>query len=87
MEFQDNFFKLLKLLSLSLKGDGKNIQGKHNAHQGVGTERDNQVYKAYYQWVALFLFMQGVMFNVPHFLWTAWEGKKMDRITVTLKGW
>ncbi len=64
----------------------KNVKGKHNAYQGAGTDRDNKVHHAYYQWVALFLFMQGIMFNVPHFLWTVWENEKMDRLTVTLRG-
>lgn len=68
------------------QGGAKNVQGKHNVYQGTGTDRDNKVYHAYYQWVALFLFMQGISFNVPHFLWSVWEDEKMDRITVTLRG-
>ncbi len=86
MELSDIVPLIVNLPSLFSRGGAKNVQGKHNVYQGTGTDRDNKVYHAYYQWVALFLFMQGISFNVPHFLWSVWEDEKMDRITVTLRG-
>lgn len=41
---------------------------------------------AYYQWVPFMLFLQGVMFYIPHYLWKTFEDKKMDKITSGLRG-
>ena len=46
----------------------------------------DQVVHAYYQWVPFMLFLQGVMFYVPHYLWKTFEDKKMQKITSGLRG-
>jgi hypothetical protein len=41
---------------------------------------------AYYQWVPFVLFLQGVMFYIPHYLWKIFEDRKVDKITNGLRG-
>ncbi|XP_042204653.1 innexin inx2-like [Homarus americanus] len=45
-------------------------------HPGVGPQQPGEsiTYHTYYQWVPFVLFVQGVMFYVPHWLWKNWEG-------------
>ena len=70
---------------------GRNAAGKGNeyAYQGVQPwiEGESEVKKhAYYQWVPFVLFLQGVMFYVPHYLWKIFEDRKVDKITNGLRG-
>jgi hypothetical protein len=70
---------------------GRNAAGKGNeyAYQGVQPwiEGESEVVKhAYYQWVPFVLFLQGVMFYVPHYLWKIFEDRKVDKITNGLRG-
>uniref|UniRef100_A0A2P2I1N6 Innexin n=1 Tax=Hirondellea gigas TaxID=1518452 RepID=A0A2P2I1N6_9CRUS len=51
---------------------------------GPGMEGDEVVYHAYYQWVPFMLFLQGLFFYVPHWLWKTWEGGKMNSIAAGL---
>lgn len=55
-------------------------------HHGVGPykEEDDKVYHAYYQWVPLMLAFQAVMFYLPHYIWKALEGGKMECIIAGL---
>ena len=56
-------------------------QGHHVSQTGVGPYnpgKDDVVYKAYYQWVPFMLFLQGIMFYIPHVLYQAAEEKKVD---------
>lgn len=56
-------------------------------HHGVGPynkEKDEFVYHAYYQWVPLMLAFQAVMFYLPHYIWKALEGRRMERIIAGL---
>ena len=65
------------------------IDGIDRPHQGVGPESgdENDIKRhAYYQWVPFMLFLQGVMFYIPHYLWKTFEDKKMDKITSGLRG-
>jgi len=55
--------------------------GHAAAHPGLGPEGDQETVHAYYQWVPFVLFLQGVMFYLPHYLWKTFEHKKMDKIT------
>ncbi|KAK8380262.1 hypothetical protein O3P69_016703 [Scylla paramamosain] len=50
--------------------------GQQVPHPGVGPPevQDSITYHTYYQWVPFVLFMQGVMFYVPHWLWKLSEG-------------
>ena len=77
----------IHLFIISAKNTG--VDGVNRPHQGVGPETDEEGDKkvhAYYQWVPFMLFLQGVMFYIPHYLWKAFEDKKMDKITSSLRG-
>ena len=59
------------------------------AYPGVGTwiEEESEVVKhAYYQWVPFVLFLQGVMFYIPHYFWKIFEDRLLDKITKGLRG-
>ena len=50
------------------------------AETGVGPynpDKDYVVYKAYYQWVPFMLFLQGIMFYIPHVIYRIAEEKKV----------
>ena len=52
--------------------------GPYNAgRKSDGTPITEVEVKAYYQWVPFMLFLQGVMFYVPHIIYKAVEGKKL----------
>jgi hypothetical protein len=54
--------------------------GQHVSQTGVGPynpEKYYVVYKAYYQWVPFVLFLQGIMFSIPHVLYQVAEDKKV----------
>ena len=54
---------------------------------GVGSynrEEDEVSHKAYYQWVPFVLFLQGVLFYLPHLIFKAWEGGKVRNIIAGL---
>ncbi|XP_045616194.1 innexin inx2 [Procambarus clarkii] len=65
------------------KGYGR---GTGVVYPGVGphTPSDNLMYHAYYQWVPFVLFLQGLMFYAPHWLWRTWEGGKLESIVMGL---
>lgn len=50
-------------------------------HPGVGPlliGEDQVKHHAYYQWVPFILFLQGIMFRLPHMLWKSWEGNSIS---------
>ena len=57
--------------------------GPYNPHD----PNDEIERKLYYQWVPFVLFLQGVMFYVPHLIFKAFEGKKLDSIIAGLNNW
>lgn len=65
-------------------------KGVNYAYQGVqpanGLDEDNYVRHAYYQWVPFVLFLQGMMFYIPHWLWKTYEGGCLQKITGGLRG-
>ncbi|XP_047502123.1 innexin inx2-like [Penaeus chinensis] len=65
------------------KGYGR---GTGVAYPGVGPlyPTDTKTYHAYYQWVPFVLFLQGLMFYAPHWLWKTWEGGKLESIVMGL---
>lgn len=40
---------------------------------------------AYYQWVGMVLFIQGLLFHLPHYLWKVWENGLIKAITGGLR--
>ena len=52
--------------------------GSYNPHT------DEVTYKAYYQWVPFVLFLQAIMFYVPHLIFKSWEGGKVQGIVAGL---
>lgn len=52
------------------------------AHPGVGShhETDEPKYHKYYQWVCFVLFLQGLMFYFPKYLWKMKEGGRLKMI-------
>ncbi|KAK3885796.1 hypothetical protein Pcinc_010013 [Petrolisthes cinctipes] len=65
------------------KGYGR---GTGVLYPGVGpyNPSDTKVHHAYYQWVPFVLFLQGLLFYTPHWLWKTWEGGKLDSIVMGL---
>ena len=55
------------------------LHGKHVGvqvpHPGVGPPEpdDELTFHSYYQWVPFVLFVQGILFYVPHWIWKMWE--------------
>lgn len=63
--------------------------GTHVVASGVGSyvPRLHEVqHHNYYQWVPFVLFLQGVLFYVPHWFWKNWEGGKIKMISTGLRG-
>ena len=44
------------------------------------TDEGEEIRHAWYQWVCFVLFLQAVLFYVPHYLWKSWEGGKLNLI-------
>lgn len=67
-------------------------QGVNYAYQGVQPPHDLEdgdegfVRHAYYQWVPFVLFLQGMMFYLPHYLWKTYEDQRLNKITNGLRG-
>ncbi len=66
------------------------VKGEDSAYPGVMPPNVNEdgerVYHAYYQWVPFVLFLQGMLFYTPHYIWKIFEDRKMDKITNGLRG-
>lgn len=63
-------------------------QGDEYAYQGVEpyVQGGEKTHHAYYQWVPFVLFLQGILFYFPHYLWKTLEDRKLDKITNGLRG-
>ena len=60
----------------------------HQVHPGVGPHNHNQagvVHYSFYQWVGLALFAQSFTFYLPHWLWKAAEGRRLERLAAGLR--
>lgn len=68
--------------TFSVPGGG----GANGQHPGLGPETGEKKVHAYYQWVPFVLFLQGVMFYIPHYIWKTFEQKKLDKITSGVRG-
>lgn len=47
---------------------------------------DEVITHQYYQWVCFVLFLQAMMFYMPHYLWKTWECGRMKALTADLEG-
>lgn len=45
---------------------------------------ERRIYHKYYQWVGFVLFLQGVLFYTPRYLWKVWEAGRMKSIVMGL---
>lgn len=65
-------------------------QGVNYPYQGVeppnGADESQYIRHAYYQWVPFVLFLQGLMFYFPHYLWKTYENRRLQKITNGLRG-
>ena len=82
--------KISILKNVNFSGRNAAGQGVHYAYQGVeppsGLEEDKYIRHAYYQWVPFVLFLQGMMFYIPHYLWKTYEDHRLQKITNGLRG-
>lgn len=72
--------------TFSIPGYGE--RGVDFAYEGVQPpprDEEGRTRHAYYQWVPFVLFLQGVLFYFPHWLWKIFEDRKMDKITAGLR--
>jgi len=73
------------LTTFTLPRHYKAAAGQGVAQPGVGhfnPYEDEVVHKAYYQWVPFVLFLQGMLFYMPHLLFKSWEGGKIRGIMI-----
>jgi len=87
----DTYCWIMSTFSIAKQNPGQ--RGVDHAYQGVqpGNSYDDSldpgyVRHAYYQWVPFVLFLQGLMFYLPHFLWKTYEGQRLSKVTVDLRG-
>ncbi|PSN43854.1 Innexin inx3 [Blattella germanica] len=55
-------------------------------HIGTHLPGEPVIRHAYYQWVPFVLFLQGVLFYIPHWVWKNWEEGKIKTISNGLRG-
>ncbi|KAG7178197.1 innexin inx2-like [Homarus americanus] len=67
------------------------VTGLDVAHPGVASDaipgqkvKLEVKHHKYYQWVALFLYLQALMFYIPRYLWKMWEGGKVKMLVTDL---
>ncbi|XP_064097505.1 innexin inx2-like [Macrobrachium nipponense] len=65
--------------------------GKDLAHPGVASDYDihsgdlhETRHHKYYQWVVIVLFLQALMFYIPKYIWTVFEGGKIKMLAADL---
>lgn len=49
------------------------------------TPEEKRIYHQYYQWVCFVLFLQAIMFYLPHYLWKVWEGGRLRSLALGLE--
>ncbi|XP_026479598.1 innexin inx1-like [Ctenocephalides felis] len=63
------------------------INSGHIPHPGIGPSREDEeiIRHAYYQWVPFVLFLQALMFYLPHYVWKQAEGGRMKAFVNALQ--
>ncbi|XP_067136976.1 innexin shaking-B-like [Centruroides vittatus] len=57
--------------------------GKEVPHPGIDNSKNGvRKYYAYYQWVCFVLFLQGLLFYAPYYLWSIWEGGLLKAVSL-----
>ncbi|KAI1293482.1 Innexin inx1 [Halotydeus destructor] len=63
--------------------------GSEVPHPGIDNTRallpHQKKFYTYYQWVCFALFVQGILFYVPYYLWKLWEGGLMRAISMGMQ--
>ena len=62
--------------------------GRDVPHPGIDNSKhdeNDKKYYTYYQWVCFALFLQGIFFYVPYYLWKLWEGGLMRAISMGMQ--
>lgn len=60
--------------------------GTEVPHPGIDNSKGNEKkHYAYYQWVCFALFLQGIFFYLPYYLWKIWEGGLMRAISMGMQ--
>ena len=75
--------------TFSVPNSAGGTRGQDFAYEGVQPYiegKSERIHHAYYQWVPFVLFLQGILFYLPHYLWKTLEDRKLDKITSGLKG-
>ncbi|XP_055525310.1 innexin inx3 [Wyeomyia smithii] len=73
--------------TFTLPGQHGRQVGTAVAHSGLGNEYNQErTFHSYYQWVPFMLFLQGMLFYTPHWIWKNWEDGKMRMISDGLRG-
>lgn len=74
--------------TFTLPGRGPGSSDLTQAYPGVRPEEANAEKRihSYYQWVPFVLFLQGVLFYMPHWLWKQWEDGKVRNMTEGSRG-
>lgn len=60
--------------------------GTYVAQPGLGNDSQERIYHSYYQWVPFVLFIQGICFYIPHWIWKTWEEGKIRMISEGMRG-
>ncbi|KAJ4440297.1 innexin inx3-like [Periplaneta americana] len=74
--------------TFTLPHEPSQIVGRHVAAHGLGNHfiTKQPTHHNYYQWVPFVLFLQGIMFYLPHWFWKNWEERKIRQITEGMRG-
>lgn len=72
----------------TLPHDPRNVVGKDIAAHGLGNHMTDgkETHHNYYQWVPFVLFLQGILFYLPHWFWKSWEERKMRQLSEGMRG-
>lgn len=74
--------------TFSLVGNGTTKRRVEFSSPGVGPKQagDGERYHSYYQWVPFALFLQGILFYLPHWIWKLNEGGRIANMTADSRG-